>query len=275
MSDKPTHSQSCPSPASCPVTAVAKVFRLPKPPLFLVAVPVLGFCTLLLVAAAIYKARFATSDQPRILVPQDMARQPKFKAQGTSTFFADGRAMREPVEGTVAYAAGYSFGHEIPDALRLKADDHFFRGYQVSAEGKPVVKVSADGKTKDLAFFSGYPKSQLVVDASLLTVGQAKFNRTCAMCHGKDGSGQGPVALRAAALGAEDNNPTATSWTAPADLRDAKFSEAGGYPNGKLFFTANHGAGAMAGYGSQLSEREGWAIVAYVRSLQRVAQPAK
>ncbi len=242
--------------------------RLPKPPLFLVAVPVLGFCALLLVAATIFKMRFSTSDHPRILIPQDMARQPKFKAQADTTFFADGRIMREPVAGTVAFGTG-SFGKNA-DPVRLKADDHFFRGYKVDAAGKPVV---AD---KKLAFFTGYPdKSQVAVDGALLKIGQAKYTQNCAMCHGKDGSGQGPVHVRAAALNAEEKNPTATYWTAPADLRLPAFSEAGGYANGHLFFTINHGAGHMYGYDAQLTEKEGWAIVAYVRALQRVAASGK
>ena len=87
----------CPAKAGCPVTKVTKAFRLPKPPLFLVAVPVIGFCLLLLVWAVIFKARYATSPDTRYAPVQDMARQPKMKAQAVTAFFADGRAMREPV----------------------------------------------------------------------------------------------------------------------------------------------------------------------------------
>ncbi len=252
--------------------------RLPKPPLFLVAVPVLGFFALLLVAAVIYKTRFGTSAQPRILIPQDMGRQPKFKAQADSTFFADGRVMREPVAGSVAFGAG-SFGGASADPVRLKADDHFFRGYKVDAAGKPVV-VKGEGAAKNLSFFAGYPaKDLLVVDGALLKVGQTKYNQNCAMCHGHDGSGEGAVNARGTALASQEpvagakENPTATTWVPPKNLREETYFEAN-YPNGQLFFTINHGSGAMAGYGAQLSEKEGWAIVAYVRALQRTAAAA-
>lgn len=252
------------------MTKVVKAFRLPKPPLFLVAVPVVGFCLLLLAAAVIFKARYATSPDARYAPVQDMARQPKMKAQAVTSFFADGRADREPVAGTVAYAAG-SFDAGAADAARLKADDHLYRGYKTDAAGKPVVK--GGDKAKSLEFFSGYPTAEgFKVDAALLAVGHAKYRQNCAMCHGLDGSGNGPVDARATVLASEENNPSATSWTKPADLRADTKTQAGGYPNGRLFFTINHGVGAMAGYSAQLSEREAWAIVAYVRALQRTAK---
>lgn len=270
MSDKPT----CP----CPVTAVTKAFRLPKPPFFLTVVPVIGACTLMLVAALIFKGRYATSRDTRVAPVQDMARQPKFKAQADTAFFADGRAMRLPAAGSVAYGNG-SFGHETPSATYLKADDHFYRGYAVGKDGKPVL-VKADGKDA-LKFFAGYPSKELLtVDAALLHLGQTKFNQNCAICHGKDGSGEGPVNARAQVLAGEENNPTATTWVKPADLRSLAFTETGDdkgnkMSNGQLLFTVNHGKNAMAGYGSQFSARESWAVVAYVRALQRAANSGK
>ncbi len=266
MSDKPT----CP----CPVTTVTKAFRLPKAPFFLMVFPAIGFCALLLVAALIFKTRYASSPAPRLALVQDMAHQPKYKAQADSGFFADGRAMRTPVSGSVAWDAGSFAQHESPSGLLLKHDDHFFRGYAVGKNGKPVV-VKEQGKPDSLKFFAGYPaKELLAVDASLLHLGQAKFNQNCAICHGKDGSGMGPVSARATVLATEEGNSTATSWTAPADLRLENFSEAK-YSNGQLLFTVNHGKNSMAGYESQLSPREAWAVVAYVRALQRAANSGK
>jgi len=42
------------------------------------------------------------SEKPPIMPQQNMAFQDRFNAQEENTFFADGRAMRTPVEGTVA-----------------------------------------------------------------------------------------------------------------------------------------------------------------------------
>ena len=52
--------------------------------------------------ALIMRARVTTSEQPRIHIIPDMDNQPKYKAQSRNPLFADRRAMRPPVEGTVA-----------------------------------------------------------------------------------------------------------------------------------------------------------------------------
>ena len=55
--------------------------------------------------AVILRARYATSPKPRIHIIQDMDNQPKYKAQSRNLLFADRRAMRPPVAGTVARGA--------------------------------------------------------------------------------------------------------------------------------------------------------------------------
>ena len=51
----------------------------------------------------IMRARVTTSTQPRIHVVPDMDSQPKYKPQSRNPLFADRRAMRPPVAGTVAW----------------------------------------------------------------------------------------------------------------------------------------------------------------------------
>lgn len=252
-SDKPC----CP----CLVQKVAKALRLPKPPLFIVAVPMVGTCVLALVGARILHARFAFSDSPRLAPVQDMGSQPKFRAQASSVMFADGRAMRAPVAGTVAHGS-YATAGRAADANLLKNDDHFFRGYRTDDKGEAVVK--EEGGQKKLDYLGGYPAA-LKVDAALLHIGRDKYAQNCAMCHGLDGSGKGPVDAVASKLPAA----TGTTWTGPANLTQPKYLAANGYSNGELFHVLNHGRANMAGLGASLGERDGWAIVAYVRALQR------
>ncbi len=65
--------------------------------------------------ALIARSRAVNSSQTRIHLVQDMDNQPKFRAQHANPLFADGRAMRPPVPGTVARG-------------RLAEDAHFNRG---------------------------------------------------------------------------------------------------------------------------------------------------
>jgi len=117
--------------------------------------------------ALIARVRTVRSIQPRVHVIPDMDNQPKLQAQQSTPFFADGRAMRPEIPGTVAR-----------DGLR--ADDHYYRG---KVDGKPATK---------------YP---VAVSHDLMQRGQDRFNTFCAPCHGLGGYGDGMVSQRADALG--------------------------------------------------------------------------
>lgn len=108
--------------------------------------------------------RLGPKAQPRIHPIQDMDFQPKYKAQAPSGLFADGRAARPPVAGTVARE-------------QLEADRALYQG-----------KVDDQWVTE-------YP---IPVDLPTMLRGQERFNVYCAPCHGLVGEGEGMVAQRAA-----------------------------------------------------------------------------
>ena len=89
-----------------------------------------------------------------------MKHQPKPYSQGTSAFFADGRADRVPVAGTVQRGM-------------LRENDHMNHG-----------------KNADGSFARGYP-SEVAVDFKLLERGQDRYTIYCAPCHGNVGDGNG------------------------------------------------------------------------------------
>ena len=187
--------------------------------------------------------------EPRIHFVQDMDNQTKYKAQDDSVLFNDRRAQRPRVPGSVARG-------------ELFADVAYFDGYSES--------FAADGKV-NRTFLEAFPPSvQAKFDdpagaRQMLALGEQKFNITCAVCHGADGQGNGPIAQRAISVGA-----LLTGWTAPSNLTD---DTRRARSDGHLYNTINNGIRKMAGYGTQLYPEERWAIVAYVRTLQ-VAQAA-
>jgi len=97
------------------------------------------------------------------------------------------------------------------------------------------------------------------VDEALLKRGQERFNIYCAVCHGADGYGNGPVNARALEL-------SEGTWTAAASLHTDLVR---GRPVGQLYNTINNGIRTMPAYGSQIPVADRWAIVGYVRALQR------
>lgn len=159
------------------------------------------------------------SRQPPIWVWLDMKKQDKYKAQTSSPFFADGRASRRPVEGTVAQEW-------------YKTDEAFSTG--VAADNTYVAK------------------NPLPLNRETLAQGQAKFNIYCAPCHDRTGSGRGIV-------------PAKVTWV-PGNLHDERIVN---FVDGELYHVVSMGRRTMPGYRFQVSEKDRWAIVAYVRALQR------
>ena len=89
--------------------------------------------------------------------------------------------------------------------------------------------------------------------------GQGRFNVFCAPCHGLDGGGRGAVAVRAEEL--EEG-----TWVPPLSAHSDQVRDR---PPGHIFNTITHGIRTMPSYGRQIPVEDRWAIVAYVRALQR------
>lgn len=92
---------------------------------------------------------------------------------------------------------------------------------------------------------------------AVLQTGRHAWNDHCAVCHGALGNGV----------------PTLTSayGATPANLQAQTFRD---YPDGKIYHAIMVGKNAMPSYAADLPEEERWAVVHYVRVLQR-AQNAR
>ena len=77
----------------------------------------------------------------------------------------------------------------------------------------------------------------------------------CAICHGSKLDGQGP-------LWKDGNGPY------PAAPKNLIADDYKNTPEGKMFHVATYGKGQMGSYASQLSTKQRWMVVAYVKSKQ-------
>ena len=168
--------------------------------------------------------------QPRIHIFQDMDNQAKLKAQAADVTFADGRAMRPPIEGAIGRG-------------QLQADDHLEQG-----------KVIVDGKQQ---YAVDYPAS-LDVNEAFIRRGQERFDIYCAPCHGESGYGAGMIHQRAQKL-------ETTGWVGPTSLHS---DDLRGRSVGDLYNVIKWGRRTMPAYGSQIPTNDQWAIVAYMKALQ-------
>ncbi len=181
------------------------------------------------------QARSKPSPNLPINMIQDMDLQAKFKAQSVNDLFADGRSQRPQIAGTVARGESY-------------LDTHFNEGV-VNGEWATV------------------NPTQVPVTMASIARGQERFNIYCTPCHGYSGAGNGTVNQRALELVSNVEGPVnGTVWVAAKSLHDATVSV---QPVGQLFNTVTNGVRNMAGYGSQIPIEDRWAIVSYVRALQR------
>ena len=91
----------------------------------------------------------------------------------------------------------------------------------------------------------------LPINQELLERGEGRYKIFCTPCHGLQGDGNGMVALR--------------GMKHPPSYHEERLRNE---PNGYLYDVITNGFGAMYGYSAQISPRDRWAIVAYLRALQ-------
>lgn len=114
----------------------------------------------LLVGLMLSGCRGSISEKPPIHPNMNMDQQPRVEAQEVNNFFEDGRAMRQPVEGTV------------PRGLR-KSDVEYYEG--VDENGDWISETPVE------------------LTRSILYRGQERYNVFCTPCHGITGDGQGII----------------------------------------------------------------------------------
>jgi hypothetical protein len=141
--------------------------------------------------------------------------------------------------------------------LRTQAETSFFSDRR--ANRSPVRGTVAMGMLKeDESFTTGVMNNQYVgrnplkVDADLLKAGQRRFNTYCSPCHDRTGQGRGLIGQ--------------SSLWIPTNLMEDRVRQ---FNDGEIFTIITQGRRSMPSYRFQVVERDRWAIVAYVRALQR------
>jgi mono/diheme cytochrome c family protein len=181
---------------------------------------------------------------------QKMATQPSAREDEPSSFFADGRAARPAVPGTVAR------GH-------LRTDKDIF-GFERAPEGAQAAAAMLSGAAgvpfPTIAVLEALRAAEenippqrfpFAVTAQVLQHGQERFQIYCAVCHDPLGTGHGVIVER--------------GYTPPPTFHSDRLRSAS---VGHIFEVITRGYGSMPSYREQIPARDRWAIIAYVRALQ-------
>ena len=175
----------------------------------------------------------------------DMSHQPKEQPQHHSNFFNDGRSARQPVAGTVP------IGFTLEGRYFQTEGNNLVDGHGGFANQPDYFNT---GRMGDV-YGDGIPELLATRGAELLSRGQQRFDINCAICHGKAGQGNGPVkSFGLMTIRALTDEPLRAQ------------------PDGQIFNTITHGKSTMGAYGPVITVEDRWAIVAYVRALQKVAE---
>jgi mono/diheme cytochrome c family protein len=112
---------------------------------------------------------------------------------------------------------------------------------------------------EDLIYFTGRdadsqltPVSPVPISSGLLKRGQQRYDIYCAPCHGRTGNGQGAV--------------TKKGLLPPPTFHDERLRQ---IEDGHIFEIVSNGKGNMASYRYQIPTADRWAIISYLRALQR------
>ena len=179
-----------------------------------------------------------TTNEPWELFP-DMVRQMKVRAQSPLNFFSDGRGPRMPINGTVPIGYEMPKAETNPSAAEPQTLPH---GFSVGTDYIDTGKMGNNWGT-------GIP---IPVTPELLERGRQRFNITCAMCHGATATGNGIT----------KQYGLATVVT----LQDDRIRK---MADGEIFNTITNGKNTMMAYGPTLMVSDRWAIITYLRALQR------
>jgi mono/diheme cytochrome c family protein len=175
-----------------------------------------------------------------------MQDQPKAKPFRSSSFFKDGLASRQPVEGTVA--RGW-----------LREDKELYTGKKIAASpatasssaAASVPTANASASQVAAAYPDDVDKFPFPITTDILNRGQERFQIYCSVCHGMTGEADGMIVRR--------------GFRKPPSYHEQRLREA---PVGHFFDVVTNGWGAMPSYASQVPVRDRWAIIAYIRALQ-------
>lgn len=158
-------------------------------------------------------------------------------------------------------------GMKYQPKLRPQSESAFFADGR--ADRMPVARTVARGmlrdddhlhlgKTATGAFAPGLPAGIAAkIDLEFLRRGQSQYQIYCTPCHGSLGDGNGIT--KKYGMGA---TPT---------YHDPRLRT---MPDGEIYNTIANGKNTMQGYGDKISPEDRWAVVLYVRALQRAQQGA-
>lgn len=143
-----------------------------------------------------------------------------------------------------------------PEGVRPWGDMRSIANRERRLKYNPIEGLSLyQGKSSSGDYLEKIP---MKVDEFFIKKGQESYGIYCAVCHDSSGRGRGVVVRR--------------GFVPPPSFHDDRVRA---MPDGELFNVISNGVRNMPAYGKQIQESDRWAIVSYIRALQRMEQTSK
>ncbi len=157
------------------------------------------------------------------------------------------------------YTLGYPYQWWLTDMM----DAETIKAYETTMGGIPEGAVSRNRYVANADRMT--PEGQALtnpytVDEDFLASGEWGYQTYCAPCHNPDGLGNGPVTQNNPAKGQKRFMMPGLAVAGPGSVAKAR-------SDGYLYLTIRNGGAIMPAYDWALEDREMWAIVAHLRTL--------
>jgi hypothetical protein len=222
----------------------------------------IGFTLLLLLLVSMTGLRGWKSKRPPLEIFPDMVRQAKYKAQTESSFYADDRSARAHAMGTVPMGYCMPQGKSAENSTLHSASNS---DASTSTSNLNNCEAINAGPYKNIQF-SGSPTYRetgrmgtqwgtgipFEVTPAIMQRGAERYTINCAVCHGATGQGNGITSKY--------------GLNGIANLHQQRIRD---MADGEIFNTITWGKNTMMSYGANVQVPDRWAIICYLRALQR------
>ncbi len=117
-------------------------------------------------------------------------------------------------------------------------------------------------------------KNPLEATKANLAEGEHLYLVYCAVCHGKDGKGDGSITKDRSVTDSRgtrqlENFPPPPSYARSSSSNSSRGGAMADLSGGKIYHTIYYGLNGMGSYASQINDEERWKVIMYVQELQK------
>ena len=164
---------------------------------------------------------------------------------------SDKPTVRLPVENTIPRGA-------IPQNDEIRNNEAYLASYTMINH----MDLTKDNYQANYDYAAASYQNPIPLTKEMMAGAKVNYERFCGVCHGKKGAGDGSIVVM------PDGSDGPYTAIPPAyEVRLPTITD------GAMFFSISQGKGMMGGYGPQLTVKERWELVHYIKDLAGMYNP--